>query len=56
MAPGDPSVSSSRLRSAGPEARTLRVPRRLPDTVLILSLLMGVSAFATQPEEHTGKK
>ncbi|XP_035552111.1 interleukin-1 receptor type 2 isoform X3 [Canis lupus familiaris] len=43
------------LQSAGSEISISRVLRKLPETMFILyMLIMGVSAFTIQPEEHPG--
>lgn len=59
VAPGDPSVSSYRLRGAEPAISTSpsHVLQKLPETMFILYvLMMGVYSFTVQPEEHRGEK
>lgn len=57
VAPGDPSLSSSRLQGAGPEISTFCILQKLSRTMPILyMLILGVPAFTIQPEERTGKK
>lgn len=56
VAPGDPSVPSLRLRSAGPEISESRVLWKLLGAMFIFYLpMVCASALAVQPEGHKGR-